>query len=149
MNTYKALTIIFCCVLAYAVLPPIANADNWNQMTKLEFTQPVEIPGRFLPAGTYWFVLQNNDSGRNLVQIFSEDWRQLYATLSTVPTDRQQSTDRTEIEFAERPHEQPEALLKWYYPGLLTGHEFLYSSKHERQFAREAKLDVLVPSAGL
>jgi hypothetical protein len=149
MNGYKALAIIFCWVLACTIFLPAAKADEWNQMTKLSFSEAVEIPGQALPAGTYWFVLQNDASDRDIVQIFSGDWSKLEATLQTVPTDRQQSTDETEIQFAERPVQKPEAILKWYYPGLLTGHEFLYSSKHEKEFAREEKRDVLTEAMPL
>jgi hypothetical protein len=144
MNIRKVLEVVFCFMLACTVFLPVARADEWDQMTKLTFSGPVEIPGSVLPAGSYWFVLLNNSSDRNVVQIFSEDWSRLYATLLAIPTDRQQPTDETEVKFAERPHDKPEALLKWYYPGLLTGHEFLYSAKHEREFARDAKQDVLV-----
>jgi hypothetical protein len=149
INSYKAFAIIFCCVLACAIFLPGAKADEWNQMTKLSFSEAVEIPGQVLPAGTYWFVLQNDASDRDIVQIFSADWSKIEATLQTVPTDREQSTDETDIQFAERPYQKPEAILKWYYPGLLTGHEFVYSSKHEKEFAREAKRDVLTEAQAL
>jgi hypothetical protein len=147
MTICKTLAVIFCFMLACTVFLPVARADEWDQMTKLTFTEPVEIPGQVLPAGTYWFVLMDNPSDRNIIRVFSQDWSKLYATLLAVPTDRQQPTDRTEIKLAERPHDRPEALLKWYYPGLLTGHEFIYSVKHEREFARDAKLDVLASNA--
>jgi hypothetical protein len=143
MNIRGASTIIFCFILACVVFLPAALADEWDQMTKFTFSQPVEIPGGVLPAGTYWFVLQPSQSDRNIVQIFSADWSRVDATLITNPTYRRQPTDQTEIRFAERPHQKPEALLKWYYPGQLTGHEFAYSARHEREFARDAKLDVL------
>jgi len=149
MNSYKLLAIIFCCVLSCAILLPAAQADPWDQMTKITFTQPMEIPGRVLPAGSYWFVLLGSDSDRDVVQIFSEDWSQLYATLQTIPVDRQQAQDKTEIKFAERPYDQPEALLEWYYPGFLSGHEFLYSSQQARQLARDVQQDVLLGNAGL
>lgn len=123
----------------------MARADEWNQQTKLSFSQPVEIPGRVLPAGTYWFVLANSQFDRNLVEIFSSDWSEKYATLQTIPEYRAESTGNTEVEFAERPHNQPEALLSWYYPGRLTGHEFLYSSQNEKAFARDIKEDVAAP----
>ena len=148
MNIRNVSAIIFCLILACAVFLPAAHADDWNQMTKLVFNEPVEIPGGVLPAGAYWFVLQNN-SDRNIVQIFSADWSKLDATLMTAPTERWQSTDNTEIEFAERPHDKPEALLKWYFPARLTGHEFLYSVRHEREFARDGKQDVLAEPLAL
>jgi hypothetical protein len=139
----KATAILSCFVLACVVFPPAARADEWNQKTMLSFNQPIEIPGSALPAGTYWFVLSNNRD-RNLVQIYSGDWSKLEASLLTVPVYRQQPTARTEVEFAERPHRTPEALVKWYYPGRLIGHEFLYPHNVERQLNRESKLDVLV-----
>jgi hypothetical protein len=142
MNIRKLFSVFFCFVLAGAVLLPMARADEYNQMTKMTFSEAVEIPGQVLPAGTYWFVLISNTPDRNIVRIFSQDWSKLYATVFAISTDRQQPTNRTEIEFAERPHNKPEALLKWYYPGLLTGHEFLYSHRHEKEFARDAKQDV-------
>lgn len=149
MNKYRLFAIIFCCVLSCAVLLPAARADEWNQKTEMSFSQPVEIPGRVLAPGTYWFVLLRTDSDRNIVQVFSEDWSYLYATLQTIPTDRMQATDKTEIKFAERPYDKPEALLKWYYPGRLSGHEFLYSRKQEKELAHDRQQDVLVISMPL
>lgn len=133
-------------VLAFSAFLPVARADVWNQQTELSFSQPVEIPGRVLPAGRYWFVLLNSPSDRNVVQIFSSDWSKEYATLETVSQIRTQSTDKTEVQFAERRHDKPVALLSWYYPGELTGHEFLYSPRHERQFAREVKEEIVAGS---
>jgi hypothetical protein len=143
MNVGKVFAALFCFILAIAVFLPPAGADEWNQMTKLSFTEPIEIPGAVLPAGTYWFVLLDDAADRDIVQIFNEDWTQLYATVITIPTYRHEPTDKTEIKFAERPHQDPEALLKWYYPGFLTGHEFLYPKKEEAELARDVKLDVL------
>jgi Protein of unknown function (DUF2911) len=130
-------------ILAFSAFLPMARADDWNQMTKLSFSQPVEIPGRVLPAGTYWFTLADTQS-RNVVEIFSSNWSKM-ATLITVPEYRLQSTDHTQVEFVERPHDKPEALLTWYYPGILTGHEFLYSSRQENRFARDIKEAVVAP----
>src|ERR1700758_1740341 len=107
-------------ILAFTTFLPMARADEWNQQTKLSFSQPVEIPGGVLPAGTYWLKLADTQS-RNVVDIYSSDWSKDYATLVTVPEYRLQSNDHTEVEFAERPHDKPEALLTWYYPGMLTG----------------------------
>jgi hypothetical protein len=134
-------TVILCLTLVCAVFPLAARADDWNQMTKMTFSGPVEIPGMVLPAGTYWFVLQNNWADRNLVQIFSADWSKVDATVITATSYRREPKAHTEIEFAERPHDKPEALLKWYYPGELIGHEFLYSMRHEKEFARDRKRD--------
>jgi hypothetical protein len=142
MMIRKAWTIVFCFVVACAVFLPAAMADERDQMTRFTFTEPVAIPGNILPAGAYWFVLQEDRANRNVVQIYSDDWSTLYATLVTVPSYRQQATSETEVRFAEQPSQKPEALLKWYYPGLATGHEFLYTYTHAMEFTREVKRDV-------
>jgi hypothetical protein len=143
MTGLRSFAICISLVLAGTFFLPAAWADEWDQMTKLSFNQAVEVPGVVLPAGTYWFVLGSSSTNRNMVQIFSEDWRTVYATVFTVPAYRQQVADQTELRFAERPHKRPEAILKWYYPGLITGHEFVYSRKEEKELVRGAKLDVV------
>jgi len=115
----------------------------------MSFNQPIEIPGSVLPAGTYWFVLSTN-TDRNVVQIYSANWSRLYASLMTIPIYRSQSTPQTEVEFAERPHQNPQALVEWYYPSRLAGHEFVYASKNvQMRLGSAAKQDVIARSMTL
>lgn len=139
MTLRRSLAVVFSFILACVVFVPGVRADEWNQTTKIKFNEPVEIPGAVLPAGAYWFVLQDNQGDRQVVQIFSSDRSKIWATLVTEPAQRTQPTDHTEITFAERLHAQPEAVLDWYYPGLVIGHEFLYPSKEEKELTRNAK----------
>jgi len=140
----KVFPIFVGLILAFAAFLPAAHADLWDQMTKLTFNEPVEIPHATLPAGSYWFVLANDSLNRDVVDIYSGNWSKLYATLQTIPTERAQSTSHTQLTFAEQPANKPEALLKWYYPGQRMGHEFIYSPRHEKEFARDAKLEAPV-----
>lgn len=148
MKFRSFLAALFVVVLAGFFFHPLAQADEWNQMTEFHFDQPVALPGRVLPAGSYWFMLGDHQD-RNLVDVYNNNWTRKLATLFTVPTDRVQTTDYTEVKFAERPHDMPEALLKWYYPGDFVGHEFLYSEKHEREFQRDTRIDVVVPQLSI
>ena len=141
MSFWKAFALSL--ILAGAVFLPAARADERDRMTKLVFDQPVEIPGAVLPAGTYWFILDPYIQNRDVVQIFNEDWSTLCATLITVPTDRGQPAAETEIELAVRPGQEPEVLMKWYYPGRATGQEFVYPKREERELAGDVKRDVL------
>lgn len=143
MNPRKLLIAVCSIILAGMVFLPAAAADEWNQATKMTFSEPVEIPGMALPAGSYWFALADTQGGQQIVQIFNADRTKLYATEETIPTERLQATSGVELKFAERPHPRPEALLKWYYPGRLTGQEFLYPQKSEESLRRDAKQDVL------
>ena len=43
-------------LLAFLIMLPVSRALETDRATKLTFSQSVQIPGRTLPAGTYWFV---------------------------------------------------------------------------------------------
>ena len=81
MTVRSASAIFFYLALAWTALLPSAHADDWVQKTKLKFDQPIEIPGRVLPAGTYWFTLQDGQFDHNLVRIFSAEWSKVEATV--------------------------------------------------------------------
>ncbi|HZR26291.1 MAG TPA: hypothetical protein VFA59_22030 [Vicinamibacterales bacterium] len=116
-----------------------ARADEWDKKTVLTFSQPVEIPGRVLPAGTYMFKLADSMSDRHIVQIFNADGSQIIATIMTIPDYRLKSTDETVIRFAEVPAGSPEAIRAWFYPGNTLGQEFVYPKSRAMQLARASK----------
>jgi hypothetical protein len=121
--------------LAFLIMLPVARASEMDQATKLTFSQSVQIPERVLPAGTYWFVVDPTP-GSQIVQIFSQDWSTLYATLQTISAEHLETLENTEITFADRGPMQPEAIVTWFYPGRSIGHEFLYSRKDGREIAQ-------------
>lgn len=142
MNIRKLWSVGFGLVIGCAAFLPSARASEVNQQTKVTFSQPVEIPGQILPAGAYMFVLTGDTFNPNVVRITSLDGKRVFATVFTVATERAMPADGTTLTFAERPSAQPEALLKWFYPGETTGHEFEYSKPEESQLARDQQLNV-------
>src|SRR5947209_16133455 len=38
---------------------------------------------------------------------------------------------------------EPDALLKWFYPGRDTGHEFVYSGQQEKQLAQDTQQTIV------
>ena len=64
-----------------------ANADEADQSTKITFSQPIEIPGKVLPAGTYLFKI-GDIWDLDMIRIFNANGSRLYATLQTVPVER-------------------------------------------------------------
>jgi hypothetical protein len=135
MNTRKAF-ITLSLVLASLVMLPVAQADEWDQASKLTFSQSVQIPGRVLPAGTYWFILADSIADRNIVQIFNSDRSMLYATILTLNADRPEPADHTALTFAERESMPTNAIVTWFYPGFNSGHEFVYSKSERQELAR-------------
>jgi len=102
-----------------------AHADEFDQATTITFSQPIQIPGQVLPAGTYLFKLADSNSNQNIVQVFNTDRTVLYATLQTIATERQEPTGDTAVTLAEPESGGPNVLVKWFYPGRETGNEFL------------------------
>src|SRR6266851_2954375 len=104
-------------------------ADEFNKETKLEFSGPVEVPGKVLAAGKYVFKIADSESDRNIVQIFSEDAhgdQKYVTTIMAIPDYREDTPDKTIIQFEERPSGSPEAIHSWFYPGDNTGWQFVY-----------------------
>jgi hypothetical protein len=129
-------------LLAFLIVLP-ARADQGDQATKVTFNQAVQIPGRVLPAGTYWFVLPENTTEHNQVRIFGSDRTTLFATVFTNNVERQHTTDHTAFTFAELGSAKPQAIVTWFYPGTATGHVFLYPKQIREELAKD-KHDTVV-----
>jgi hypothetical protein len=126
MRTMKALQLSLCAALLCAQLGTSAKADSWDKKTIVTLNDSVEIPGQILPPGTYVFKLLNSSSDRHIVQIWSGDETQVFATIQTIPIYRYEPPDKTVFEFDERPYDSPQALRAWFYPGDDCGNEFVY-----------------------
>jgi hypothetical protein len=135
MNIHKRVATLVT-MLAFLTMLPMIQADEGDQASKLTFSKSVQIPGRVLPAGTYWFVLDDSPGNTNIIRVFNADRSMLYATLFTIGEIRSQATDDTAITFVNRGSMQPETLVSWFYPGRTDGHEFLYSQPEEHELAQ-------------
>jgi hypothetical protein len=141
MTIVKSLASILF-LFAFLAGLPAAHADQANQETIVTFSQPVQIPGRVLPAGTYVFVLPEELYDHFQVRIFNADRSMLLATLVTVSAERTTATSDTVFGFAERGSAQPEAIVTWFYPGQTTGHEFLYPKQEEKELAGAKRVTI-------
>jgi len=137
---YIAVGLIIAFTLIFELA---AHADEFDEATTITFSQPVQIPGNVLPAGSYLFELVDHGSEPNVVQVFSADRSVLYGTFLTNATQRQETTDDTAVTLAEPESGGPDALLKWFYPGRETGHEFVYSGQQEKLLAQDTQLTIV------
>jgi hypothetical protein len=145
MNIHRSYIIVGLFIAFVLFVEIAAHADEWNKATILTFSEPVEIPGQILPAGTYLFKMADTDTHQDLVQIFNSDGTLLLATLQTALAERAVPTDETVVVLAEAPG-KPDALVKWFYSGDLTGNEFLYSREKEKELAHDKVQMVTVRS---
>ena len=94
-----------------ATITPM-RADEWNKETKMEFSEPVEVPGKVLAAGKYVFKIADSESDRNVVEIFSEDAngnQKLVTTILAIPEYREETPDKPVVQFEERSSGSPES----------------------------------------
>ncbi len=90
--------------------------------------EPIQVPGKVLPAGTYVFkLLDSND--RTLVAIYDADGMHFITTVQGIPDVRTETPDKAILQLEERPSGQPQALKAWFYPGDNFGVEFVYSTQ--------------------
>jgi hypothetical protein len=132
-----------------AMVTPVM-ADEWNKETKLEFSGPVEVPGKVLTAGKYVFKIADSQGDRNIVEIFSEDAngvQKFVTTILAIPDYLEKTPDKPIIQFEERPSGSPEAIHAWFYPGENTGWEFVYPKSERMQSSSNAMPVNLAPQS--
>jgi hypothetical protein len=110
-----------------------AHADETRETIEMTFSAPVQIPGLVLPAGTYTFRRADPGSSQSLVEVFNAD-HSVYKMLQTIATERKEPGD-TEITLAEPGSGLTPVLVKWFYPGNTTGHEFVYPKQEEKELS--------------
>jgi hypothetical protein len=119
-------------------LAPSVRADQWDKLTRLTVSEPIQVPNKVLPAGTYVIKLLDSPSDRHIVQIFNADQSHLETTILAIPNYRIQPTGKTVFTFWETPPGQPKALRAWFYPGDNFGQEFAYPKSAAVQIAAVA-----------
>lgn len=144
MRTNKPYIAVGLVIALSLFLGLVAHADESDETTIITFSQPIQIPGQVLAAGTYVFKLADSVNERNVVQVFSADRKALLATLETMATDRPSPADRTVVALAQQGAGQPDVLVKWFYPGRTTGNEFLYPKQKEKELAQDKKQTIEV-----
>lgn len=135
-----------CTFAAATMLPLTASAQGGlpNQDTFFTFSQPVELPGTTLPAGTYLFALADGATNRHVVRVMSQDRKTLHATLLAIPNyTLDKASDEPQVRFMEGPETGPQAVKVWFYPGRTTGHEFLYPRSQAMKLAARTGESVL------
>jgi hypothetical protein len=146
MKLFTKWFIIVCVFAVCLVVLPSASADDTNNLTKVTFSRPFEVPGvgaQVLPAGTYWFKLVDSLTDRHIVQIFNEKQDHIFTTILAIPNYRARATGKTVMTFKERAEGEPQALRTWFYPGRRLGEEFVYPKEKALELAKIVNEPVL------
>jgi hypothetical protein len=129
----RLIAITSAAVLGVAMLigvsSPLQAAGMAENKAIVNFDRPVEVPGKVLPPGSYVFkTLDNNE----LVQVFSADERQLFATVNVVPEDRpaQEANIDCFVQMNKTRADAPQEVEAFFLPGRSTGYQFVYPTAH-------------------
>jgi hypothetical protein len=125
------------------LIAPAIRADEYNKLTYLTFSGPVQVPGATLPAGTYMFKLADPESGRRVIQIWDQEGTKLFTTLLSIPDQLMEAKDEPVVLFSERPAGEPQAIKAWFYPADRYGYEFVYPKDQAMKIAQATHDSVL------
>jgi len=123
-------------VVSLAPLP--TKADDFDKKTIVTFSQPTEVPGIILQPGTYVIKLIKSPSDsaqRHIVEVMNEKMDHLYALTWAVGAEKVGQSGKTVMTFYEGTGGRPQAIRKWFWPGDVTGIEFLYPKAQAAQIA--------------
>jgi len=129
MINIRLTTAVFAAAIGMVAVAPKAGADEWDKMTYVTTSGPLEVPGVVLPPGRYVFKLVDSQSDRHIVTIQNDRQSKTFATILAVPDYRTVPTGKTVFTYWETPAGQPKAVREWFYPGDNFGQEFVYHKK--------------------
>src|SRR5512140_3929984 len=115
-----------------AMLLAVAGRQSFGQMaapaSELTVTEPMDVGGKVLEAGTYRIEVVRLDESRNLLQVKSPDGMQLYTTVLSVPHDTVAGEVVPENRFVYFPARPgiPMVLRTWYEKDRSSGHDIVY-----------------------
>ena len=107
-------------------LVPKAQADESDMKTIMTVNEPIQVPGKVLPSGTYVLKLLNPND-RTLVAIYNADETHLITMVQGIPDSRIGYSGK--VLQLENQSEGPEALKAWFYPGYDSGVQFVYPNQ--------------------
>jgi len=131
-----SLTLSAGLVLTSAAFAPQAKAGETDELTVVTFSQPVEIPGQVLGPGTYTLRVLDSSApgnGTNYIVFADKTDQHVYGIVPAMPVYYDnpfswfaRSPEHTIITFEERANGAPQAIKDWFFPGRVTGEEFVY-----------------------
>lgn len=137
-------------VLAAALFVPLAHAGTMNQSMFITVQQTVRIPGTILTPGTYYIT--RIDSGvsadMNTFVVYNQARNFPITIVQTLPVERRDATNRIILTFSESSKGHPPALVEWFYPGELEGHQLVYSSAREKRIEHSPEITLAANSKG-
>jgi len=137
-------TAVATVLMALFTLGVGAQQPDTRDRTIMTFSGAVELPGLRLEPGMYVFRIADT-SGRNVIQVLSEDEMNVLGQWLFVPAERREATGDTVVTFreVETSANMTPAVQFWFYPGEKIGKEFIYPKDQAMRIAQQTGASVL------
>jgi hypothetical protein len=124
--------------------PAAVQASETDRLTHFMVNQSFEVPGKVLQPNTrYVMKLHDLYQNRNVVQVYTDDEKQMLAQFLAINDQRMEPVDKTTFTFIETQPGYPKPIRSWFYPGRNIGLEFVYPKEQALEIAKHAKEPVL------
>jgi hypothetical protein len=129
---------------------PAVQASETDRLTHFMVNQNFEVPGKVLQPNTrYVMKLHDLYQNRNVVQVFTDDEKQMLTQFLAINSERLEPVDKTTFTFIETQPGYPKPIREWFYPGRNIGLEFVYPKEQALEIARHAKEPVLTTETAI
>jgi hypothetical protein len=129
-NRNRVWAAVGVAVFGLALVQHAAAGTIAERTTYLTFSQPVQLPGVALGAGTYVFELADPVGAPGVVRVLSRDRRTAYFMGFTYAAERPRGMRHdTMVSFGESAAGVAPRITVWWPIGEMTGHQFIYLAR--------------------
>jgi len=137
-------------LVLFLMAPPGVQASETDRLTHFMVNQSFEVPGKVLQPNTrYVMKLHDLYQNRNVVQVFTDDEKQMLSQFLAINSERLEPVDKTTFTFIETQQGYPKPIREWFYPGRNIGLEFVYPKDQALEIAKHASQPVLTTETAL
>ena len=137
-------------VALFLLAPPAGQASETDRLTHFMVNQSFEVPGKVLQPNTrYVMKLHDLFQNRNVVQVFTDDEKQMLTQFIAINSERLEPVNKTTFTFIETQPGYPKPIREWFYPGRNIGLEFVYPKEQALEIAKHALQPVLTTETAI
>jgi hypothetical protein len=131
-------------VALFLLAPPAVQSSETDRLTHFMVNQNFEVPGKVLQANTRYVIkLHDLYQNRNVVQVYTDDQKQMLTQFLAINDERMEPVDNTTFTFIETQPGYPKPIRSWFYPGRNIGLEFVYPKEQALEIAKHAREPIL------
>ncbi|HEX7669423.1 MAG TPA: hypothetical protein VF395_07570 [Polyangiaceae bacterium] len=133
----------FATFLGVASTPAYAQSDREN--STFTVTEPIEVGGFTLPAGTYLVKVVMLESNRNMIQVSNVEQTKVFANVLATPHPIREgeAVPSSRYIYYTTADGQPKALRTWFARDTTNGQDIIYPKQRAMELAASAREPVI------